>query len=378
MAASCIYPFDAELPSYIAETLVVDGDILAGEMTTVRLSYLTPIGMKDSGKEVMASEVSVIDDLGKVYSGVNSGRSVYTLDTRNTGSATSFKLRISLSEPEKDYETGWIKLNEAPSATDLKYVCNQETVNIVAAFKGSGSKYYRADFTEAWEFHADFIPSCLFDPQSKSRTAPFKPFPEDADPMANYYCWSSGISREARLATTDALAEDRVEGFVVNSIRRSDRKISVLYYIEVSLRGLSRGGYEFLNNLNVNSNNAGSLFSPVPSDILGNIRCVADTTEKVIGYIEASRVTKAHIYLDNGKLLLFTGSYGDEYLLSKPEPDEDGNIDFLQYYQSGYRPVGQFTINGESAVFWAPLRCVDCTAAGGSKVKPAGWPNDHI
>ena len=53
----------------------------------------------------------------------------------------------------------------------------------------------------------------------------------------------------------------------------------------------------------------------------------------------------------------------------------------LQYYSMGYRPVKMWTVTMNDVVqtglAWGDRRCIDCVVAGGSKTKPAYWPNDH-
>lgn len=376
-AVSCIYPFDAQLPSEVAERLVIDGDIIIGDMTRIKVSYLQPIGSDRVASGGSIASVSVEGDINGVMEGRYAGGSTYEVDTRNAGVSSRFRLNVRLFENGKEYTTGWLKAHEAPSNPTLKYVVDEDDVHVLLSLDGNGEEYYRFDYDETWEFHSDFIPTHMYDFSPEKAKYPLVEIPDDIDPMANYYCWSSFSSREPGLVSSTALDEDRLSGVEVRSISREDRKISVVYYVDVAVRAMSRDGYDYLHTLEVNSNNAGSLFSPVPSDVRGNIRCVADTNEVVIGFIEATKVARCHMYIENGRVNVFRGEYGSQLLLSKPEPDEDGVIDYYQYYLYGYRPVGIYKINDVTDVFWAPARCVDCTAAGGSKTKPAGWPNDH-
>lgn len=377
-AVSCIYPFDAQFPSEVAERLVVDGDILIGEITRINISYLQPIGGNSVTPDNVMATVWVEGDGNGVMRGNYVRSGMYEIDTRNVGSSAKVRLCIKLLETGKVYSTEWLPIHDAPVNPTLDYDMDDDNLHVRLSLGGTGDGYYRFDFDETWEFHADFIPTHQYDFRPESKQHPIMEIPDDVDAMANYYCWSSASSKEPGLATTSSLLEDRLSGLEVTSVKRSDRKLSEIYYINVTVRPLSREGYDYLYNLDVNSNNTGSLFSPVPSDVRGNIRCVSDTNEVVIGHVEASRIARCEMYVKNIVSHAFTGEYGNKLLLSKPEPDEDGVIDFYQYYLMGYRPVGIFTVNEVTDVYWAPLRCVDCTAAGGVKTKPEGWPDNHI
>ena len=377
-AVSCIYPFDAELPSEVVERLVVDGDILVGEISRIKVSYLQPIGTVpvETG-EALATVWAEGNESG-IIRGTYVGGGTYTLDTRDAGKSDKFRLSLKVHSTGKEYSTDWLPVHSAPTNLSLDYSIDDDYLHLLLSLDGNGDGYYRFDFDETWEFHADFIPTHQYDFSPEAKKYPIMTIPEGVDAMANYYCWSSDSSKEPGLATSSGLKEDRLSGLDVTDIRRIDRKLSEIYYADVAVRALSREGYDYLYNLDVNSNNTGSLFSPVPSDVRGNIRCLADSTEVIIGHVEATRPAHCEIYIDNLKSRAFKGEYGNRLLLSKPEPDEDGVIDFYQYYLMGYRPVGIFTVNEVTDVFWAPLRCVDCTAAGGVKTKPAGWPDNHI
>ena len=59
-----------------------------------------------------------------------------------------------------------------------------------------------------------------------------------------------------------------------------------------------------------------------------------------------------------------------------PVVDEDYTL--VDHYLSGFRPLYEGTDSmGGSGMLWCPLACIDCVANGGTKDKPAYWPNDH-
>ena len=39
--SSCIYPYDADISKETDQTIVIEGEVLVGGTTTIRLSYLT-------------------------------------------------------------------------------------------------------------------------------------------------------------------------------------------------------------------------------------------------------------------------------------------------------------------------------------------------
>jgi len=103
----------------------------------------------------------------------------------------------------------------------------------------------------------------------------------------------------------------------------------------------------------------GSLFAPIPSEMNGNITNVS-STKKAIGYVDVSIPSKK---------TLFISSQEAGY-----EPSGK-SCEVLDYSKTGY---GIFQLDNSGAVTsWAPVECIDCTRNGGTKNKPAFWPNDH-
>ena len=64
-AGSCIYPFQTELESDESRTLVVDGNILVGGISTVQLSYVLPLDRTVKG--TVSGYAWIEDDLGNKY-----------------------------------------------------------------------------------------------------------------------------------------------------------------------------------------------------------------------------------------------------------------------------------------------------------------------
>jgi hypothetical protein len=101
----------------------------------------------------------------------------------------------------------------------------------------------------------------------------------------------------------------------------------------------------------------------MPSDVKGNISCVTNPEKNVLGYVPVSfRATKRAFIWGNA------GIY-------QPEPSTCTTEKY--WVDSGwtiYRIIVDEKLIGNEPTY-APIRCVDCTANGGSKNKPSWWPN---
>ena len=64
-----------------------------------------------------------------------------------------------------------------------------------------------------------------------------------------------------------------------------------------------------------------------------------------------------------------------EFLRFNPDDPEAEGFTPLQWYNMGYSPA--IIPPDSERVYWAQVRCVDCTLEGGNKNKPADWPTTH-
>ncbi len=377
LVSACIYPFSAEIPGGDYPQIVISGDILIGEQSTIKLGYVYPVGTLTSEmkKEYPSGSVSIQNDLGQVFQGTYRSGGSYIVDTSTAPEDASYKLVVKLSDG-RCYESAMSKVQPAPVIEDLSYRLDDNNVRLFIGMSGQGgTSHFRWDYVENWEFHADFIPDLMYVPGLSGKDAedPAKIYRERNPEEDYYYCWSTASSVEPFLASTEGQSVDKFTDNNFFSISRSDRRVMVLYSILVTAQGLSEDGYAYLNHLNSVSNSAGSLFEPTPSDMPGNIVCVSDPSQVAIGFVEASVRVSQRLWVP----ACFKYNYDPELLLYYPEPDEDGIYNFENLFASD-SPVKCEGTPTKSNVLWGAKRCTDCRQfSGASKNKPDWWPNDH-
>jgi hypothetical protein len=177
---------------------------------------------------------------------------------------------------------------------------NDDGVNGMSIYADSfdptgNSKYYRYEFEETFKIIApDWVdqdaivvlelPDCEVGLVSRS--------------AEQEICYRTETSQEINLTSTNALTEDRVTRHSVRFVDSDDYRISHRYSILARQFVLSRGGYEYLETL-TNFSNEGSLFSQIQAGfIAGNITSQTDSSEKVVGFFEASSVDEKRIFFN--------------------------------------------------------------------------------
>lgn len=138
----------------------------------------------------------------------------------------------------------------------------------------------------------------------------------------------------------------------------------------VTQYALDSSAYNFWNALKANTENVGTLFDPQPNQNKGNIHCVNDTTERVIGYIGAGSTQQYRLFISNSSM---PSDWNQEQNCSYLEvPPIKDSIVF--YFTSGFDPIDVHT-QGITILgyYGASSTCVDCTLTG-SPIKPSFWP----
>ena len=377
--SACIYPYTQEIPQEEKEMriLVVYGDMIFGEESSIALSFVTPLGDY--------SRKNVICDGPVVLTGHKSstpGKYVnkrYVFDTRNLSPDDEYKLSVSYGG--NVYETPFMKVQPAPEITNLDYTVDETNVNIRISLDGGAElSDFRWDYTETWEYHALFVPDLMYVPGQNSEL-PSKIYRKPTAEEDYYYCWNSKDGIEPCTASTSGQSENRIKDMAFLSIQRSNPRMSVLYSILVTARGLSPEGRAYIEYLNSTSNITGDLFTPLPSHMNGNIRCVTDSTRLAVGFVEMTRATSKRIFISYEGV--YRNNINPDLYLYYPEYDEEEHAyHFEDLYKAGDAPVfcDSEMVPKEPTktnVRWAPKWCSDCRESGGNKNKPEWWPNNH-
>jgi hypothetical protein len=183
------------------------------------------------------------------------------------------------------------------------------------------------------------------------------------------------------LGSTAKLVNDVVYQQPLTQITSTSEKIEAKYSILVKQYALTSDAYNFWQNVKTNSEQLGTLFGPLPSEIPGNIHCVTTPSEQVIGYVSVTNVQQKRIFISNDQL---PSSW-------RPEYPYECEIDTMLYCRGPtcgqndialfLLPIGttEFAIVPYTSKTGAALgylaadaECADCTIRGTTK-QPSFW-----
>jgi hypothetical protein len=122
-----------------------------------------------------------------------------------------------------------------------------------------------------------------------------------------------------------------------------------------------------------NTEDIGGIFDPQPSELTGNIQCISDPSETVIGFISCGVVREKRFFISSSEVLKINSDW-----LYKTDCRQD-TIRSSRWKELGLTGnhiidiVPKF-LSLDPLYYYSRLECIDCTLFG-TNIKPSFWPN---
>ncbi|MCQ2141168.1 MAG: DUF4249 domain-containing protein [Bacteroidales bacterium] len=377
LAVSCVYPFSVDDSSSV-DRLVVFGDIIVGDEFEIRVSKLEPLYVEEDAPEFDYSLAHLTDlwvegSDGSTYKGDFSA-AAGTCKVNMKSASTEADYRLHFVCNRKEYISDWRHADTRVAVDSLYYQLDFEKNKFRAKvdFHADGSsKYFSVTYKEVWEYTAaykakyEYIPRDMTQYPGRYKYGLVQPLTNP-----NYRCWNTAYSRGFQVLTSESLTQSVFKDVELASLNRTDSKLSNCYFMEVSVMPVAQDAYEYMNHIDEMANSLGDLFSPNPSEMRGNIRCVDDPDEFVIGFVSVTHKSTKSMYVIDSVLKFYKTSG-----IFMPA-DEVGEYHWPSYYNKGWVPFDYDP--DKKMAWWTPFDCADCRAAGGTRTKPEGWPTKGI
>lgn len=360
LAGGCITQFTPETDED-KTLLVVEGLITDQVRTyTVKLSLSMPPGKKAILIPVRNSEVEVIDDIGNKYRFTEKAPGVYVSDSTKFKGETGrkYKLHVKTNHPATrnySYESIPVQMKPVPPIDALYYekVVIKKNVDYYGQLVEGCQiyldthddmnicNYYRWDFSETWKI-----------------VLPFS--------VENRTCWVTESSDKIMIKNTKILRENKIKRFPVTYLTNETDRLHERYSILVNQYSVSEDEYRHWEKLKNLAENVGSLYDMIPASVTGNIICLNDPKEKVLGYFSVSAVASQRIFIEenfSGSLNFYLSCITDTII--GLEPFEGLNVTRWVIDQEIDEPPYYRVVTENKT-------CADCTVRG-TTVKPEFW-----
>jgi hypothetical protein len=350
-------PAVANPPNY----LVVEGfiDTNPGDTTMFTLSRTIKL---DTNTHVPESGATVTvegtDNSSFPLIEMSGGKYRAPLNTLNYNNSYRLHIKTTLG---KEYASDYVPLVATPPIDSISWKRLETDVHqgiqIYANTHDPQNKthYYRWDYTETWQFdmpyHAviKFIPGTGIVPYS---------------PNTISTCWKNDSAASILLGTSTQLSQDLIFEAPLVLVPLGSQQISVRYSVLVTQYSLTKEAFNWWQILQKNTEQIGSIFGVQPSANQGNLHCLTDAAELVLGFVSGGGVRSQRIFITKDQVLPWN------YNNNCSDTPVAGDLKTLtEWYTAGYLP---WTFGLNNSVMMSSATCVDCTITG-SNHRPLFW-----
>jgi hypothetical protein len=375
--------------------LVVEGSINTGsDSTFFKLSRTVPVSSTVTSNPELNAVVTIENDQNFSYPLTEKGNGIYAYAGLNVDNSHKYRLNIKTANNEQYVSDFDAPLN-SPPIDSVSYDVNGNVtgpgLNVYVSTHDPTNtvKYYLWDYQETWQFHSAFNSSFVSNGYTVSER-------NLADNQI-FTCWKSDTSSFINLASSVKLSKDVIVNNPITFVASTDERVGIDYSILVRQYALTPDAYNFYNNLKKNTEQLGSIFDAEPSEVSGNIHCVTNPSEPVIGYVSVGVVASKRIFANNRNLpawgpiipfynncALFFDAINNRpccYFVSYgPTGIVSNQVDAFINYDVGGDPYPLIPIDQITEPFGGPAlgytastkECTDCTVRG-TNVAPSYW-----
>ena len=293
--SSCIEEFEADLPAEDSEVLVVEGAICSGKMNKFILSRTQAIRSYESPRMVSGANVIVRgSDGSEIVAHEADGYYACNIDALSPD--VTYYLHIETggevyeSDPQKPMRTEKIE--------DVRGVQNTPTSDIdvlvtpAAPFEADHANYYSWTYDETWEVHANYSTHMYFDVETMTRVYKNNLFPEIG--------WKDATSSTIIVGGSPNYEGQHIQRLKMYDLSRDNERMYFRYSALVHQRAISKAEYEYELARRQAGSEMGGLFTPQPSSLPTNIRCLT-SSKNVIGFVGCSLNTSEYRFFLNAE-----------------------------------------------------------------------------
>jgi hypothetical protein len=366
---ACREPFDPEIPQSISSVLVVEGYLdTEGLESELKISRTVPLNSSTSSSLVVGAKVAVVADNGTAYSLKERAPGVY-LFSQNIPENANYRIEIQLSGGER-FESSLIRPIVTPDILDAGFVKDENRVEVFVNTKGNEvADNFLWTFEETWIYRPRIRTTYIYDPairDVRNRKA--------AEQIS--LCFKSQQNPGILLETSSRFQDQVVFRKTITEIPTGDERIQERYSILISQKAIDANSVQFWETLKRNTEDIGSIFSPLPSQITGNIRSLDNPGTPVVGQVSMGVTKQRRIYVNLSDVIPW--GYRDPEFNDCVIGEEAVMIPMYQsVFGNGSVVPARELMSGTTIIGYYPTarRCSDCTLYA-SPIVPDFWKND--
>lgn len=300
---SCTDPYILKTTNY-EEALVVEATI-TNELKHQEVKITKTYRLEETSPTIVSDAVVVIsDNLGNDYPFAEINGVYLSVNEFQAQPNVTYHLKI-ITDDGKTYESSNETLTHINPIQDvIPTVVTKDGVKgvemVVNSFDPSNSsKYYRFEYEETNKIIAPkWVPvkgvGTFFNAPNGALSGTIDLIPRTTEARV---CFNTKKSDKIIVTSTNDLSEDRV-AFPIRFIKSTDYTIANRYSIMAKQYVQNLASYTYYKTLKELSGSGSILSQNQPGFFAGNVKCIENPEEKVIGYFEVSSVSSKRIFFN--------------------------------------------------------------------------------
>ncbi len=369
LLSGCVQSYEPEALTSTKPLLVVDGFINGTGTTTITLSRSLALDKQTAFPPEAAALVRIESVGGQQFVLRETAPGRYESAVLALPVGQRYRLYIR-TLAKREYVSDFSLLKATPPIDEFRAQVQPEGVQLyVSAHDDSGaSQYYRWRYEETWEFTSAHNSQWRYAGNNRLVRRP-----ENI-----YRCWRTEESRPIVTFSTLRLQQDAVRNYRLLFLPATAIRLRYRYSILVRQYTLSREEFDYWEAVKKNTDNLGTLFDPLPSQIQGNVHALTDETEPVLGFVGAATVRQQRLFIDRTQLPFEWRTVDNAY---QNCVDVDtfpsfryklGDWTYEDMYGDSVARMPVSRIDPGETYTGQTRECVDCRLYG-SNVPPAFW-----
>ncbi|MBX0292676.1 DUF4249 domain-containing protein [Hymenobacter sp. HSC-4F20] len=375
---SCVEPYAPEVTTAANNYLVVSGFINGNGSTAIRLSRSVQLAAPATFPAEARAIVTVESLRGQRYPLPETDTAGLYRSVRRLALPPNEQYRLHIrTAGGREYASDYTLLKHTPALDRFEgqIQANGLQIYVSAHDEQAQTRYYRWEYEETWAFTSAHWSRWRFSKGTPQRRTYF-PRKEDI-----YHCWRTEPSTTVITTSTVRLSQDAVRDYRLLFIPAFSGRLQSLYSLRVRQYALSAEEFDYWEAVKKNTENIGTLFDPLPSQVQGNVHSLTDPDEPVLGFVGATTEVSQRLFINRHSLPPDWHSRNEGYeTCTETSSITHDSIRGLNMYEefadTTYRvPINEIrTRTGDIIGFsYQSTACVDCRLRGTNK-KPSFWP----
>lgn len=366
----CVEPYEPHVNTPPDSYLVVN-TFVGNTDAVIELKRSQAVNDEDRPKAEAGAQVTIETEAGVTFSLAEESPGRYVSSGMNMTTTDRCRLRIKTSDG-KEYESVYVPVLFSPEIDSISWGIDADGLNVYVNTHdpANNTHFYLWEYEETIHYRSAYRSSYIINVLDDTLEFKVRTGKDDI-----FNCWITIPSDNILLGNSSRLSRDIITNHRLVNLPANSWKHGIKYSLLVRQYALSRDAFNYFENLKRTTEDIGSLFGPLPANVEGNIRCVTNPAEPVVGYFNISTVTEKRIFIDSSELpvewlLIRTGKFSIDCYASKADTlllhEIFANPDVLLINAVEEGGLIGFTSHKS-------ISCIDCRLNGGTNVRPDFW-----